>query len=1059
MTRLTSLQVFLTDRDAKTVTKASVTLTGREDEQGLKLNAHGAFEAPKIKPGTYTLTVKPEVSTLEPVSREVHLTPGPNSAVVSLGRKNDPHYPSADGPMHFRGRQDAVLATVRMGEESKFEVDELLEEAGLKRLDLKMTDSADQPLDSDFVLIETPDGIDNATQALSGFARLAARRDANVIFGAVIERGKENPLQGLTNEMVVRFGGDVGDDVAKKILREFGLRIQRTVDYAGNAYMVERAGLPDYDLLELAEKLNSMKEVDYAEPQILYVIENDAFTPNDTLYGLQDNLPLINADEAWDTMDDIDVNLRGGSPDICIAVFDVNGVTPNHPDLTANLTDGASKMLTSFNFNNLTTQTVAGLSGSHGTQTSGTATAAFSNNLGVAGVAPNCRLIGGRIANPATGIEMADAFIWSAGFNTGNTNVAFPAVPTQPADVIANSWGVTNGALSNALRDCFDFLTVYGRNGRGCVVTFSTGNLGYVQFTNVRRFASYERTVAVGASIGANPTNPTNSSGPDPSGNTTNIAAITDQRALYNPFGPEMDIVAPSHTAYDGGLVDPTTTTVNVGTGALNGAVPPVIANDYSTNFGGTSHASPTIAGTAALVLSMDPSLNWIQVRNILRTTAVRIHAGNTDPTGSYVDNDGDGVAEFSQWYGYGRVNVDAAVIAARDGAFASDVVVRENQSDTGAVPSPGWHAHSPDIWVRATNDPIPALAYNANPPHQNAVRGQDNYVFARVRNNGVATATEVYVRGMICHYPGFEFRYPQEFIPSIRPGDPIPNPLVPGTYLIDEIRVDDLLPGEDRIVKMTWPEALIPPASVMVSGSTVNWHPCLLLEASPHDGPVAASGSAIDIRRFNNICQRNITIDDATDSSSDLTGIIGGFMSGGRTRSLVVDASRFRQNERIILCLGDEKLMAQLLRTVKEGAVKSDLPPLGAVEEAPDKPEIKALGREFLGGITFRSEALMELELVDNRRLEMLVSPSTRFRLRDQFERPRSAATISKYKGKEVVVLRGGSVYELPVSAGERQLFPLMIGSPEARGSGAELRITQRRSDGELAAGYAIQY
>ncbi len=1059
MSRMTSLQVFVTDRDAKTVTKAQVFLEGPEQELELKLNAHDAFEATEIKPGSYTLTVKPDSTTLQPDSRSLSLRTGPNSAVVSVGRKTDPSYPSADGPMHFRGRDDAILATVRQGDDSKIKLDETLEEFGLKRLPLEMTDSAGQPLESDFVMIETPNGVREAAQALAGFAQQLARRDATVIFGAVVERGKENPVQGLTNEMVVRFGSDVGDDVAKKILREFGLRIQRTVSYAGNAYMVERAGMPDYELLAVAERLNSMKEVDYAEPQILYVIENDAFTPNDTLYPQQSHLPLINADDAWDTMDDVAVNLRGGSPDICIAVFDVNGVTPNHPDLTANLTDGGSKMLTSFNFNNLTTQTVAGLSGTHGTQTSGTATAAFSNNLGVVGVAPNCRLIGGRIPSPATGIEMADAFIWAAGFNTGNTNVAFPAVPSQPADVIANSWGVTNGALTNALRDCFDFLTVYGRNGRGCLVTFSTGNLGYVQFTNVRRFASYERTVAVGASIGANPTNPTNSSGPDPSGATTNIAAITDQRALYNPFGPEMDIVAPSHTAYDSGLVDPTTTTVNVGTGTLNGAVPPATANDYAANFGGTSHASPTIAGAAALVMSMDPSLNWIQVRNILRTTAVRIHAGNTDPTGAYVDNDGDGTAEFSQWYGYGRVDVDAAVIAARDGAFASDVVVRENQSDTGAVPSPGWHAHSPDIWVRATNDPIPALAYGANPPHQNAVRGQDNFVFARVRNTGIATATEVYVRAMICHYPGFEFRYPQEFIPSIRPGDPVPNPLVPGTYLVDEVRIDDLLPGEDRIIKMTWPANLIPPATVVVGGTTVNWHPCLLLEASPHDGPVAPTGSAIDIRRHNNICQRNITIDDATDSDADLTAIIGGFISGGRTRSLIIDASRFRQNERIILCLGNEKLMAHLLEAVKGGEVKTDLPPLGTDEKAPDVPSLAERNRDFMGGITFRTEALMEVELVDRRRLELLVSPQTRFRLRDPFERRRSPATISKHRGKPVVELRGGSVYELPLIAGEGQLFPVLVGSPEARGSGAELRMTQRRSDGEFAAGYTIQY
>jgi subtilisin family serine protease len=123
---------------------------------------------------------------------------------------------------------------------------------------------------------------------------------------------------------------------------------------------------------------------------------------------------------------------------------------------------------------------------------------------------------------------------------------------------------------------------------------------------------------------------------------------------LYNPFGPEMDIVAPSHTSFDGNnSVDPTTSTVRVGTGALNG--------DYDTSFGGTSHASPTIAGTAALILTANPLLAWDEVKEILQRTAVKIDFGNTHPTGQYIDTNADGVADLSQWYGAGRVDVAAA--------------------------------------------------------------------------------------------------------------------------------------------------------------------------------------------------------------------------------------------------------------------------------------------------------------------------------------------------------------------------------------------------------------
>src|SRR5829696_3548936 len=213
----------------------------------------------------------------------------------------------------------------------------------------------------------------------------------------------------------------------------------------------------------------------------------------------------------------------------------------------------------------MTPQTVAGLSGDHGTKCAGTATAAFNNNQGIAGVAPNCHLIGARIPSPADGIQMADAFIWAAGFNTGNTNPSFPALPARAADVISSSWGANGATLSAALSDCFNFLTVYGRGGRGCTVTFSTGNTGYVPFTSgmfLRAMAAYERTIAVGASINVNPTSPVNSLHPDPNGNTNNINVTVDTRALYSPFGPAMDIVAPSHTAYnaaDAAIIDPTT--------------------------------------------------------------------------------------------------------------------------------------------------------------------------------------------------------------------------------------------------------------------------------------------------------------------------------------------------------------------------------------------------------------------------------------------------------------------------------------------------------------------
>ncbi|MBM7070129.1 S8 family serine peptidase [Actibacterium sp. 188UL27-1] len=203
-------------------------------------------------------------------------------------------------------------------------------------------------------------------------------------------------------------------------------------------------------MLRLANKLNEMAEVVYAEPRMLSVLEQDVYTPDDLLYSHQTYLPLIDWDAAWDTLDNTNVNLRGGTPEICIAVLDIDGVTPNHPDLPAPLTGGSQKVLMSVNFASMFPENPTdGFLDHHGTQVAGMATAAFDNNRGIAGVAPNCHVIGARLPFSPDDLESADVILWTAGLDAGNTDPAFPAFPGQLADMIINSWGSGNSPLSH----------------------------------------------------------------------------------------------------------------------------------------------------------------------------------------------------------------------------------------------------------------------------------------------------------------------------------------------------------------------------------------------------------------------------------------------------------------------------------------------------------------------------------------------------------------------------------------------------------------------------------
>jgi hypothetical protein len=484
---------------------------------------------------------------------------------------------------------------------------------------------------------------------------------------------------------------------------------------------------------------------------------------------------------------------------------------------------------------------------------------------------------------------------------------------------------------------------------------------------------------------------------------------------------------------------------VRVGTGAVDGCPGATTCNDYANTFGGTSHATPTVAGAIALILSARPTLNWVQVRDILRRSCVRIDAGQTNAIGQWQDLDGDAAIDYSRWYGAGRLDVDAALTLALDPALAlGDVYVRENLSDTGTVPSAGnWWA-SPDIWVRKdATTAIPALAWASSPPHENAKRGQDNALFCRVRNRGAAAAPTVYVRAMLTHWAGLEFRYPADFQPTTNVGSPIPNPLRPGTYLDGEQRIDNLAAGADQIVKFTWPQALVPPETVVVSGANVRWHPCLLVEASPHDGPAPIGGLSVPVQGNNNIAQRNIEIDNVGDAGSDLfVGMIAGTRDDVGIATLILDATRLRGNAAIRLHVASNNAMKQLI----EGALR-ETKEQGATAGPNGKGECPSVIVEERTRLRVEcGECAVIIE----------AAPGSRILSGGGHAKPFEAAWV-KHQDLEAVEIRGlRGRLELPLRLGGGEFVPLLVAvDGDATG---DLGITQRRGDGELSAGYGIR-
>jgi hypothetical protein len=275
----------------------------------------------------------------------------------------------------------------------------------------------------------------------------------------------------------------------------------------------------------------------------------------------------------------------------------------------------------------------------HGTACAGVACANGSKQA--AGVAPGTKLMPIRSGNLGS-LSEAMAFAWAA---------------DHGADIISCSWGPTDGYWANptdllhstfaplfdSTRLAIDYAVTQGRQGRGCVITWDAGNGN--ENVSFDGYASYDKVIAV--------------------------AACNDRgtRSIYSDYGKAIWCCFPSDDFEFPPFNHPAPATFGIWTTDRSGTkgynpggtgTPEAIGDTkglYTATFGGTSSACPGAAGVSALILSINPHLTWLQVKELLKASCDQIDAA----TGNYDDNG------HSIYYGFGRLNALRAVILATE--------------------------------------------------------------------------------------------------------------------------------------------------------------------------------------------------------------------------------------------------------------------------------------------------------------------------------------------------------------------------------------------------------
>lgn len=486
----------------------------------------------------------------------------------------------------------------------------------------------------------------------------------------------------ITDRVFVTFRRPMRPEEVDAFTARYGLLLKEA--YSDREYLFQLTDHTGMNPVKLVVKMTEEEpEVEVAEHDLNQRANTYQFTPpTDPFFARQWHLhtrfidPLFDArassrcEEAWQTLGNF------GSPDVVVGVTD-DGCKLDHTDFNSPGKFAGwgylrgERLVKNTDIDAVPTDMYQA-GANHGTSCAGVIAGEVDATL-VVGAAPACRLLPIKWESSGSSLFISDSKMM--------TVLDYVA---DKVDALSNSWGSVpfNMRASIVRNRIAELAQTGGRRGRGIVFLWAAGNESCpinhnaaqdVPFTNgwndtlttwigVRTARSFRNNLADVAGV-------------------MHVAALASnaQRSHYSNYGTGITICAPTNNSHRFRRLSAVRGLgVTTATGSAGGV---------TQGFGGTSSATPLVAGIVALMISANPELTALDIISILKRTAskslntdgyARTPPANFDPNPTWdvspvapfdradFTDIGDPQGTWSPWFGHGRVDAANAVAEAR---------------------------------------------------------------------------------------------------------------------------------------------------------------------------------------------------------------------------------------------------------------------------------------------------------------------------------------------------------------------------------------------------------